>query len=491
METIGRAAAKKQGLKHYFTGVPCPRGHISKRFVSIGSCAECSRERAMEIHVHTTDRRRAYNSLDSFIAAATEKHKGLYCYDNVIYTNAHARVSITCSKHGDFKQNPTNHIQGKGCPKCKSELVAKICSSTKEEFIESAVKVWGDLYDYSEVDYVRAHKKVTIVCKKHGPFTQSPTNHLFGRDGCSRCNHMKSKGEIQVLNFLSFLTRTEHRNRKLLKPRELDIVLPDHNVAVEYCGEYHHGHQNAADEKANKNKHINKYKDCEALGVRLITIYESEWQNRNRQVKRLLRTAVGKLRGRVYARKCELRKVDIREAKAFFEKYHVQGGTGAGEHYGLYWKDKLVACMRFTFGGNDRGHGAKNRVWTLSRYATRVSVTGGASKLFTAFIRDHNPEQVKSFSDNRYFSGAMYEKLGFSMEQEMGPDYQVWSNKLGLLPKSHFQRRVLPKRLEEHGVDDVFDHTVDPRTEAEMTYLMGCRRLYDCGKKRWMWSKSA
>jgi hypothetical protein len=144
--------------------------------------------------------------------------------------------------------------------------------------------------------------------------------------------------------------------------------------------------------------------------------------------------------------------------------------------------------MRFTFGGNDRGHGAKERQWTLSRYATRLPVAGAASKLFKAFVTEHNPPEVKSFSDNRWFSGAMYEQLGFDLEAEVDPDYQVWSLKAGLRPKSHYQRRLIPARLQEHGVTEHFDPTTDRRTEAEITYLMGARRIFDCGKKRWLWT---
>ena len=88
---------------------------------------------------------------------------------------------------------------------------------------------------------------------------------------------------------------------------------------------------------------------------------------------------------------------------------------------------------------------------------------------------------------SRYFSGGMYEQLGFALEEETAPDYQVWSPKLGLKPKSHYQRRNIQQRLIEHGVDEEFNHKVDVRTEREMTYLMGARRIYDCGKKRWVW----
>jgi hypothetical protein len=81
----------------------------------------------------------------------------------------------------------------------------------------------------------------------------------------------------------------------------------------------------------------------------------------------------------------------------------------------------------------------------------------------------------------------MYAQLGFSLEEETGPDYQVWSPKIGLRPKAHYQRRNIPKRLLEHGMIESFDPETDPRSESEMTFLMGCRRLYDCGKKRWVW----
>jgi hypothetical protein len=191
------------------------------------------------------------------------------------------------------------------------------------------------------------------------------------------------------------------------------------------------------------------------------------------------------------ARKCELKKVDAATAAAFYARYHPQGGAGNGEHYGLFWKGKLVACMRFTFGANDRGAAAAARMWTLTRFATRVTVAGGASRLFKAFVDEHTPAQVKSFSDNRFFEGGMYAQLGFALDAERGADYQVWSPKLGLRPKSHYQRRNIPARLREHGIEDTFDPETDPRTETDMLYLMRCGRLYDCGKKRWLWTAPA
>lgn len=298
---------------------------------------------------------------------------------------------------------------------------------------------------------------------------------------------MKSSGEEVLATYIETFSKVNRRNRVLIPPKELDIYVPDHKLAVEYCGMYWHSCRDQEQLKKNRSSHYQKYEATQKTGVRLITVFESEWVNRQPQIKRLLRNVLGKSKGRLMARKCDLALVSPKQARMFFEKYHIQGGAGTGKHYGLFWKGHLVACMRFTFGANDRGEAAKKASWTLSRYATRLTVTGGASRLFKAFLKEESPIEVKSFSDNRYFSGDMYRALGFVLEKETSPDYQIWSRKLGLLPKSHYQRRNIPARLKDHGIEDDFDPKNDPRTELEMTFLMGAGRIYDCGKKRWVW----
>ena len=480
-----RAEAKLTNAKLYFTGEPCPYGHLAPRFTSIAACKECCRIRAQTSHTHTTTRRRAYSDQKGFIQAAQKKHGHKYAYHNVVYSNAHTKVEIHCSTHGAFWQSPTNHIQGKGCPQCAAQLVGDASRRSLVDFIKQAQGVWGERWDYSYVTYAGAHTKIHIRCRQHGMFSQTPTNHLTGQLACAKCNHMASKGEQDVLQFVSIWGVARSRDRTLIHPKELDIYMPDRKLAIEYCGEFWHSSGSIEEETRVSQRHAEKHKACEQLGVRLITLYESEWLNHNYAIRRLLRNAMGKAKGKLMARKCFLSSVPHADAKRFYDRYHPQGGEGHGDHYGLFWKGKLVACMRFTFGANDRGR--SERVWTLSRYATRITVAGGASRLFKAFLRDKQPTEVKSFSDNRFFGGEMYKALGFQLEAESAPDYMVWSPRIGLRPKSHYQRRMLPSRLVEHDVHDVFDPKTDPRSEADITYLMGCRRIYDCGKKRWVW----
>ena len=57
---------------------------------------------------------------------------------------------------------------------------------TTQEFIEKAILVHGNKYDYSRTEYVVSRKKVIIICPEHGEFLQLPTSHLQG-NGCPKC----------------------------------------------------------------------------------------------------------------------------------------------------------------------------------------------------------------------------------------------------------------------------------------------------------------
>jgi G:T-mismatch repair DNA endonuclease (very short patch repair protein) len=420
-----------------------------------------------------------------------EAHGNRYNYALAIYKAQQEPVSIVCQRHGKFEQKPEYHWGGSGCPKCFHEDKRGASQrDTLETFSEKLAEKFGSLLTVCESQYEGTYKPLKVLCTKHNAILETRPNYLLnGWNPCPKCNHMASKGEDEVYRFLSNLAEAEQRNRKIIAPKELDIYLPERKLAVEYCGMFWHSHGSQEEEKKDKRKHQQKYELCKSLGIRLITLWEEEWKEHNYAIRRLLRNAIGKSKGKLMARKCELKKVSNAEAKLFYERYHPQGGDGSGEHYALFWSGKMVACMRFVFGANDRGVGAANRTWTLGRYATRINVAGAASRLFKAFLDEYKPDEVKSFSDNRFFEGGMYEQLGFLMEEEVAADYQVWSPKLGMKPKTRYQRRNLQKRLDDHGLSDVYDSETDPRTEAEMTFMMGCRRIYDCGKKRWVWKK--
>ena len=152
-------------------------------------CAKCS-----GYYIPTTD---------EFIENARLVHGDIYEYSKVDYKCSKENVIITCKNHGDFLQRPGNHIRLKqGCPKCIGR------NKSSQEFIEEVIKIHGDIYDYSKVNYIDAATKIIISCKIHGDFEQKPNSHLNGH-GCYMCckNHK--------LNTIEFIDRSNiiHNNK--------------------------------------------------------------------------------------------------------------------------------------------------------------------------------------------------------------------------------------------------------------------------------------
>lgn len=123
------------------------------------------------------------NTVD-FIQKSVIIHNNKYTYLKVNYQKAHKDVIITCPFHGDFLQTPTNHLSNHGCPVCGNIDIGVAHHSNTIEFIEKAVKVHGNKYNYLKVNYQSVQENVIITCPIHGDFTQTPSSHLSG----TRCN---------------------------------------------------------------------------------------------------------------------------------------------------------------------------------------------------------------------------------------------------------------------------------------------------------------
>jgi|ERR1035437_368119 hypothetical protein len=80
---------------------------------------------------------------------------------------------------------------------------------TTEKFIEKAIKIHGEKYDYSKSIYTCRHNKILIICKKHGEFNQMAYSHLSGH-GCKNCND-----ENKLLNIIDFIKKAKkiHGNK--------------------------------------------------------------------------------------------------------------------------------------------------------------------------------------------------------------------------------------------------------------------------------------
>lgn len=117
-----------------------------------------------------------------FIARAKQVHGDKYDYSKTVYLLCKYKVTITCKKHGDFKQRPDAHLVG-GCRLCARESKKTPLSSLIDKFNEAHEYK----YDYSLVDGEVSSENIKIICRQHGVFMQRRSHHMSGV-GCPSCS---------------------------------------------------------------------------------------------------------------------------------------------------------------------------------------------------------------------------------------------------------------------------------------------------------------
>ena len=133
---------------------------------------------------------------EQFIEQAVSVHGNTYDYSFVRYKNTNTDVEIVCCQHGSFHQKPMYHLNGSRCPKCGIKNASNIKRKTTEQFIEQAVSVHGNTYDYSQTEYINPHTKIKIKCNIHGTFNQRASSHLSG-SGCPKCGTENTTKQIK------------------------------------------------------------------------------------------------------------------------------------------------------------------------------------------------------------------------------------------------------------------------------------------------------
>lgn len=195
-----------------------------------------------------------------FIERAKKVHGNKYSYKNAKYVKSRIKVEITCKKHGSFFQNPDSHInQSVGCPKCGREAIGrKNISKARDSFVQKAIDVHGNVYNYSQVQYINHHTKVQIACKKHGAFFQIPRKHLSGF-GCPKCGTERTAKKKIATSRRNFAKKASiiHKNKYdysrvqyINNKTPVTIICPIHNefsqIPVDHLGG--HGCKKCADE---------------------------------------------------------------------------------------------------------------------------------------------------------------------------------------------------------------------------------------------------
>lgn len=328
-------------------------------------------------------------------------------------------------------------------------------------------------FEYISSEKIGHAKLRSCVCGHE--FDIHPSNlqrrMLCGVIVCTICNPIDSQQSGQELNVVNWIkslgVEIEIKKRDIISPYELDILIPDKNIAIEYNGLYWH-----SEVYKEKDYHLNKMLRCSEVGIDLIQIWEDDWLYREDIIKSIILGRIGLTKNKIYARKCELREViDKKSVRDFFNMNHIQGATNYKTAIGLYYKDVLVCCMLF--------HRPKKEI-ELVRFVSLIncSVVGGASRLFKFYVKNYDCDKIVSFADRSIFNGNLYIELGFDFINRTPINYW-WV--IDGLRKHRFNYNK--KKLIKEGFDENL-------SESEIMRNRGFYKIHGCGLDKYIFLKN-
>ena len=283
---------------------------------------------------------------------------------------------------------------------------------------------------------------------------------------CDICTKMPySQKEKDVLAYIKSIYSGEiiENDRTQLNGKELDIFLPALNLGIEFDGNYWHSLEFKPSEF-----HQQKSLECKERGIRLIHIFEYEWDNKRDKIENLIKNALGIFERTIYARDTVVKEIDSKTYKTFLTKYHLQGEVISKYRMGLFdLNGELLSVVGI-------GKSRFSDEMELHRFCSKfgVRVIGGFSKLLKHAMSKFNITELVSYIDIAHFSGKGYNTIGFKEIDITVPNY-VYVKEGIVLSRYQSQKKFLPKLLGEGFHEDF--------TERENMFVNGYACIEDAG----------
>jgi hypothetical protein len=264
-----------------------------------------------------------------------------------------------------------------------------------------------------------------------------------------------SQQEKEIVSFIRSIYSGEilQNTRSIISPLELDIVIPEFKLAIEFNGIYWHSN-------LNDNKyHLNKTEMCEDVGYHLFHIFENEWNDLTKQEiwKSMIRNKLLCNIEKIGARQCVIKTPSNIEVNRFLNENHLQGFANSKVKYGLYYKDELVSLMTFIQSRYDKTYD-----WELSRFCNKknISVIGSFSKLLNHFKKKNQNQTIVSYANRRWAfnNNNVYKKNNGSFLAETNPNYYYWNKKTNQL-----ESRLKYQKHKLKNILDDFDETISEK----------------------------
>jgi len=277
-------------------------------------------------------------------------------------------------------------------------------------------------------DYqTRQNQYLDIKCSVCNHVDKKTLQALERGSLCSRCHPITtSQAELAIADFVCSLV-SEHsvkrNDRHLIGPKEIDILVQEQSVGIEYDGLYWHSEASKA---PSPRAPLGKTLSCADNDIRLIRIYEDAWRDRQSVCKSIIRHSLGKS-DKIYARSCAPpAQISTKESAIHLDSWHIYGSTPARIAFGLRHMDELVSIITLRV-PRQKKYRDQNMI-EIARFASRLNtaVVGGFQRLLKIAIewaKNEGFDGIVTYADLDLSAGSVYAKAGFEHAGDTGPSY--------------------------------------------------------------------
>ena len=439
--------------------------------------------------------------------------------------SSNKKVEFWCGnpKH-DHWTAPLSNVarQGTRCPQCSGRRPV----SGKSDLATTHPKLAAELVDQSLATTLKPGSNTSVLwqCPANPKHTwkATPYSRTAKKTGCPYCSgrkivpgvndlatthptphpktakryQMRLTEMVQALVPGSTVLSDDHT--VLPSGKELDIVVPDHHLAIEFNDIFSHSEQAVFERRAKPRPHsyhAHKTREAREQGYQLVHVWEDDWLHRRELVLRALAHrlyTVDRLPDvlpdinplacqRLYARNLTVKLVHGGVARRFWQDNHLQGPVHCTANIGLYDQNNVLRAL---LGIGRKNHGSRvslpDGTWDTQRYATLGVIVGGFTKLLAHAETLVPVDTWTSWSDNDISDGGMYQAAGFTVDKRQAPSYSYVGR------KTKWERVHRSTYTKQRFINDPDLTYQSGQTEHEAALANKLYRIYDAGKTRWV-----
>lgn len=345
---------------------------------------------------------------------------------------------------------------GGNAPMCSDDIKSRAWQTFEKKHIERFHgffdSVLASKYDLLS-EYKGYQEDVILRCKNCGSEFRTVPEYLYTYQkdrACKVCyptsnDTYSSKEELELLEFVrQFYPSARKLSRGINVKWEIDIYIPELKIGFEYNSTYWHSSAVGCRRKTHQLK-TEYFLTEHNIKVYYLWDYWGLDMCKSIILSRLNKT------DRIYARKCEIKKINNIDSKIFFDKNHAEGYAKCMCTYALIYNNEIVSAMSFRKTYSEEVE--------IARYASRTGLTvvGGFSKLLKYSLQQEKYQKLITYLYRDLcpdYKDSVYYKNGFEYLGDSGPILSYWKENKGIEPRQNYQKHLLKDMFPDSYSDD-------------------------------------